>query len=136
MNKVSNLLVLISLALLSACDSHEHGHEGHDEHAAHEGHDGHGAEPEPIQGPNGGRLLEDGDFTLELVLFEAGVPPEYRVGVTDGGQPIAPEDVNLNIVLTRLGNVQDNINFVIRTPTRPISSIIQLSLFKLIVLTI
>ena len=54
-----------------------------DEHA-----DEHAAEAE--RGPNGGRLLADGDFTLELAIFEAGVPPEFHAWATAGGRPLAP----------------------------------------------
>jgi cobalt-zinc-cadmium efflux system membrane fusion protein len=28
------------------------------------------------RGPNNGRILVDGDFALELTIFETGVPPE------------------------------------------------------------
>ena len=30
------------------------------------------------RGPNNGIMLRDGDFELELAIFETGVPPEYR----------------------------------------------------------
>ena len=30
------------------------------------------------RGPNNGRLLRDGDFAVELAIFETGVPPEFR----------------------------------------------------------
>ena len=39
---------------------------------------------EPAKGPHRGRLLVDGDFALELAIFETGVPPEFRVWATDG----------------------------------------------------
>ncbi len=32
---------------------------------------------EPAKGPHRGRLLTEGDFVLELSIFETGVPPEY-----------------------------------------------------------
>ena len=35
-------------------------------------------EEEAQTGAHGGRLLEDGDFAIELAIFEQGVPPEYR----------------------------------------------------------
>lgn len=70
------------------------------------------AEPEPEKGPHRGRLLTDGDFTLELSIVETGVPPEFRVWVTEQGQPVKPEDVDLTIKLTRLGGRIDNIGFM------------------------
>jgi cobalt-zinc-cadmium efflux system membrane fusion protein len=66
---------------------------------------------EPVKGPHRGRLLTDGDFVLELSIFETGVPPEFRVWVTNEGQPVKPEDVALTVKLTRLGDVVDTIRF-------------------------
>ncbi|MDP1931765.1 MAG: efflux RND transporter periplasmic adaptor subunit [Gammaproteobacteria bacterium] len=63
------------------------------------------------RGPNNGRLLRDGDFMLELTIFETGVPPEYRAWATVNGNPVAPTDVNLNVQLTRLGGIVDDIGF-------------------------
>jgi cobalt-zinc-cadmium efflux system membrane fusion protein len=69
------------------------------------------ADPEPEKGPHRGRLLKDGDFLLELSIFETGVPPEFRVWVTERGQPVKPDDIDLAIKLTRLGDRTDNIGF-------------------------
>ncbi|MFT4825272.1 MAG: cobalt-zinc-cadmium efflux system membrane fusion protein [Halioglobus sp.] len=66
---------------------------------------------EPQKGPHNGRLLIEGEFVVELAIFEAGVPPEFRVWVTQQGQPVKPEEVALTVVLTRLGNVEDHISF-------------------------
>ncbi len=64
------------------------------------------------RGPNNGRLLRSGDFVLELAIFETGVPPEYRAWATVANQPVNPADVKLNVQLTRLGGIVDDINFV------------------------
>ena len=69
------------------------------------------AEAEPEKGPHRGRMLRDDDFAVELAIFETGVPPEFRVWVTKGGAPVAPEAVALEVKLTRLGNVVDDIGF-------------------------
>jgi cobalt-zinc-cadmium efflux system membrane fusion protein len=68
-------------------------------------------EQEPEKGPHNGRMLRDGDFAVELAIFETGVPPEFRVWVTQSEKPVAPQQVELNIKLTRLGNQIDDINF-------------------------
>ena len=68
-------------------------------------------EEEPEKGEHHGRLLKDGDFVLELAIFEVGVPPEFRVWIMNDGKPVKPEDVSLVVTLTRLGNVIDTINF-------------------------
>lgn len=63
------------------------------------------------RGPHGGRLLVHGDFALELAIFETGVPPEFRVWITDAGTSVVPNEVDLQVTLTRLGNVKDEIGF-------------------------
>lgn len=70
------------------------------------------AAEEPERGPNNGRLLVDGDFVVELAIFETGVPPEFRAWVNDNGRPVPPEEVDLRVTLTRLGNEIDVIDFV------------------------
>lgn len=68
-------------------------------------------EAEPEKGPHRGLMLRDGDFAVELAIFETGVPPEYRAWISDEGEPVDPGEVNLQVVLTRLGNVRDEIGF-------------------------
>ena len=72
------------------------------------------ATEEPEKGSHRGRLLKDNGFIVELSIFETGVPPEFRVWVTDKGQPVKPSEVTLNIKLTRLGGIEDNINFTVQ----------------------
>ncbi len=73
---------------------------------------GEGAEAEPAKGQHGGRIMREGDFALELTIFETGMPPEFRVWVTDAGAPVPSDDVKLQITLTRLGDLKDEIGFV------------------------
>ena len=68
---------------------------------------------EPEKGPNNGRMLRQDDFAIELSIFETGVPPEFRVWVTKEGEGVSPDKVNLNVKLTRLGGVVDDINFTV-----------------------
>ncbi|HIF53829.1 MAG TPA: HlyD family efflux transporter periplasmic adaptor subunit [Methylococcaceae bacterium] len=72
------------------------------------------ATEEPEKGSHRGRLLKDGGFIIELSIFETGVPPEFRVWITDKGQSVKPSEVSLNIKLTRLGGIEDNINFTVQ----------------------
>ena len=69
-------------------------------------------EDEAVKGPHGGRMLSNNEFTLELSIFETGVPPEFRAWATNDGEQLKPEEVNLNIVLTRLGGKKDNIKML------------------------
>ena len=68
-------------------------------------------ELEPEKGPHRGRMLREGDFAVELSIFETGVPPEFRVWITNKGQPVTPTDAEIRVQLTRLGNVVDDIRF-------------------------
>lgn len=104
---ILRLLLILSLSLpLTACAPHDEG-DGHaDEHGHADGH-GHDEAPAVAKGPHGGRLLVDGKVSVELAIFETGVPPEYRAWVTRDGQAVAPQAVELTVVLSRLGGVRD-----------------------------
>ena len=81
---------------------HDHATEGDHDHD----HDTH-AETTAARGPHGGRLLTDGDFTLELAIFEQGVPPEFRAWFTQSGQPVPVSSMQLSVELKRPGGVTD-----------------------------
>ncbi len=79
------------------------------------GHDAHGhgdhAEAAEAKGPHGGRLLQDGTFTVELAIFEQGVPPEFRAWFTAAGRPVAPGAVKLEVELKRPGGATERFTF-------------------------
>lgn len=64
------------------------------------------------KGPQGGKLFRDGNFSIELTIFETGIPPEMRVFCYLDDKLIAPSSVALEIALNRLGNKTDNLSFV------------------------
>lgn len=68
-------------------------------------------EIEPEKGPHRGRMLREGDFAIELAIFETGVPPEFRVWASQGGEALPPEKVKVSVTLGRLGDGDDQINF-------------------------
>ncbi|OZB16640.1 MAG: hypothetical protein B7X53_08415 [Hyphomonas sp. 34-62-18] len=70
-----------------------------------------GAAEEYPEGPHGGRLLQDGDFALEVTIFETGVPPQYRLYPYESGTPIDPSLVDLTLRLHRLGGIVDEFSF-------------------------
>jgi len=90
---------VLKSAPASTASREDHG--GHDEHAEGEGE----------KGPHGGRLLADGNFTLELAIFEQGVPPEFRAWFTVAGKPVAANTVKLEVELKRPGGVIDRFTF-------------------------
>jgi cobalt-zinc-cadmium efflux system membrane fusion protein len=67
--------------------------------------------PEVPKGPRGGRLLAEGDFAVEVTIFERGVPPEFRVFLSENGKALPPSAAKLTVKLYRLGGRTDVINF-------------------------
>lgn len=99
---IKSLLLLASLSISSVAIAHED-HDHDDEQEEHAG--------EIAKGPHNGRLLEEGDFVVELAIFEQGVPPEYRAWATLDGQPLKPNEWQLSVQLNRLGGAIDNFVF-------------------------
>jgi cobalt-zinc-cadmium efflux system membrane fusion protein len=101
MNKL--IYLILPLLLIAGCeanqepaDEHEHGHE---EAEASE------------RGPNNGRLLRQEDFSLELAIYETGIPPEYRVWMYEDGKPLPPTAATVEVDLERLGGKRDHFTF-------------------------
>jgi membrane fusion protein, heavy metal efflux system len=94
----TNVLIALSLVALAGCGG---GAVQEAEHAA---------EAAP-KGPHNGRLLTEGPYTLELAIFEQGVPPEFRAWLTRDGKPVSMEPGGLKVVLSRLGGVIDTHEF-------------------------
>lgn len=87
------LLIPVFALALSACGdrpSHQSAEAGHAAPAA-----------EFERGPHRGRMLRDGDFALEVTIFETGVPPEFRLYAYQADKPVAPGDVRATIQLSR-----------------------------------
>jgi membrane fusion protein, heavy metal efflux system len=72
----------------------------------------HGARAAEFErGPHRGRLLRDGDFALELQIFEDGVPPEYHVYLFRDDKPLPPDAATVTVELSRLGGKVDRFTF-------------------------
>ncbi len=69
------------------------------------------AEDQPAIGPRGGKLFTDHDFSLELTIFEKGVPPQFRVYLYKSDKLLSPTSATVNITLTRLGAPAQLIQF-------------------------
>jgi len=93
---------LAMAALLSACG----------QPVSQQAEDGHEAAAEEFErGPHRGRMLRDGDFAVEITIFEDGVEPQFRVFPYLKDKPIAPGEVALTMQLTRLGGRVDTFAF-------------------------
>jgi len=81
---------------------------GQDNHSEH---DGHAIQEYAAEGPHGGRLLSDGEFALEITIFEDGIPPEMRIYPYQDHAPLDPGKVDLELTLSRLGGAVDKLSF-------------------------
>src|SRR3546814_8493598 len=90
---ISRILAAGALALmLAACGGADTSQAGLAEPAA---------DADYERGPHNGRMLRDGDFALEVTIFETGVPPQFRLYAYDGGKPLAPRALQARIELHR-----------------------------------
>lgn len=100
---------------VDANHSNHHDTTSHKNHSEEENHNhdehGHDHHPTQVEAPHGGKLLTDGDFSLEINIFETGVPPEMRLYGYYKNQPIQPQDLDAFVVLNRLGGKEDQISF-------------------------
>jgi cobalt-zinc-cadmium efflux system membrane fusion protein len=103
MNKLIPLF--LTLALFAGCGAN---HEPADEHEHEHGDE---AAEESERGPHSGRLLRDGDFALELAIYETGIPPEYRVWIYEDSKPLPPNAATVEVELERLGGQRDRFTF-------------------------
>ena len=63
------------------------------------------------KGPHRGKMLKDGDFAVEMTVFEDGQPPQFRVYPTRDGKPVDPKTVNLTVTLKRLDGQVESFAF-------------------------
>lgn len=101
------LALLCLTATLLACG--ERGRPDHDHDHADDA-----ATTEFERGPHGGRLLREGDLSVELAIYELGVPPEFRAWLYRDDRALPPEDGQLEVVLTRLGGRTETHRFSAR----------------------
>jgi membrane fusion protein, heavy metal efflux system len=93
--------MILCAVLLSACG----------DRAAAPAEGAHAAKEVFERGPHRGRMLRDGNFTVEMTIFEEGVPPEFHVYAYRKDKPLDPREVKLSVELTRLGGKVDRFAF-------------------------
>jgi len=103
MTRTKTLLLLLFLSLVAACSQQASAPMTAAEIAATAG--------DYERGAHNGRMLRDGEFALELAIFETGVPPEFRAWPTLAGESVDPGVVDLEVRLTRLGDRVDTHGF-------------------------
>jgi cobalt-zinc-cadmium efflux system membrane fusion protein len=100
-------LLAAAACLLAGCAGSGDSHEDEHDHAEGQGH----ADESFERGAHGGRLLSDGDFAVELLIYETGVPPEYRVWLYERGKSLPPSAASVQVKLTRLDGTVDEFEF-------------------------
>jgi membrane fusion protein, heavy metal efflux system len=103
-NSMKASFIVSAVLVLIACGSPEPAsREMHGEGAGHSA--------EVVKGPHNGRMLVDGNFAIELAIFESGVPPEYHAWPTLDDKPVPLQQVDLTVEVTRLGDKRDRFTF-------------------------
>ena len=62
------------------------------------------------KGPHGGKLFRDGNFSLEVTIYETGVEPQFRLFVSEDSKPVDPQRVQATATVQRLG-ATDEVGF-------------------------
>lgn len=63
------------------------------------------------KGPHGGKLFKQDEIGLEVTIYEQNTPPEFRVYLFQGNQPLAPTQASVSLQLNRLGRDAQTITF-------------------------
>jgi len=59
------------------------------------------------RGPHGGRMLRDGNFAVEVTIYEPDIPPQSRIYPFFENKPLDPDQVKVTMELHRFGNRVD-----------------------------
>lgn len=81
------------------------------DHADKEHHAAEAAPAAPKKGPHGGRLFAEGNFSLELTIFETSVEPQFRIYAYRDGKPVDPAQTAVTVNVARLGRQPQVFNF-------------------------
>ncbi len=68
---------------------------------------GHGAvqaEGAPSKGHKAGKIFTTEGFSVEVTIFEKGVPPQFRLYLYEKGKALAPSAAKVTVTLSRLGS--------------------------------
>lgn len=115
------VIVGIVLALLIVqsdqpqSDGHAHDHEAPaaygDSELPQDMHE-HDAPPAEFpRGPHGGKLFTEGNYSVEVTIYEQNVPPHFRLYTYQDGEPLPPAASSIRMQLDRLGREPQTFTF-------------------------
>src|SRR5690606_31837341 len=67
---------------------------------------------EEKRGPKGGKLFTTNNFSVEVTIYEKGVPPQFRLYLYENGKPLAPAVAKAAVTLSRLGAPAQLVKFI------------------------
>ena len=76
-----------------------------------EAHDHPAMATESVKGPHGGKLFTDGDYAVEVTIFEQNQPPQFRLYTYVNNKPLAPKESIVMLKLSRLGRAGELFKF-------------------------
>lgn len=95
---IPSLILPLTLTVSTAIAGGGHDHGQEEKESEHQ--------DEAPRGTHGGRLFVKEDFAVEVTIYEAGVPPQFRVYAYQDSDPIKPETVKITIHTTRFGDLK------------------------------
>ena len=109
---INSAVTGLFLFMLAACKQVDDGHT-HEPGVTgrHDGHRDDETQHDIPKGPHGGWLFAQDEFELEVVIFEKGVPPEFRVYAYKDHHSVNPGELDVSISLRRLGKTPEKIAF-------------------------
>jgi membrane fusion protein, heavy metal efflux system len=66
---------------------------------------------ESVKGPHGGKLFTDGDYAVEVTIFEQNQPPQFRLYAYLDGKQLAPKESAIQLKVSRLGRAAETFKF-------------------------
>lgn len=101
----------------------KHGEVGHDHEKDHQmpaqkiqkdsddGHNHAAMATESVKGPHGGKLFTDGDYAVEVTIFEQNQPPQFRLYTYLNNKPLVPKESTVELKVSRLGREAETFKF-------------------------
>ena len=67
---------------------------------------------ESVKGSHGGKLFTDGDYAVEVTIFEQNQAPQFRLYTYLNNKQLAPKDSSIQLKVSRLGRAAEIFKFV------------------------